>query len=124
MSSGLSLLAIAAALLIAATGAIHSLLGERRLIGPLTASGAFGSARAARIMRFTWHLTTLLMLLTAATVAWPGTPLPLVLLIGAAYLGLGLLALYFGKGRHVAGPMFTAAGLLTLLAAYSWTGRP
>jgi hypothetical protein len=87
------------------------------MLGPLLASGAFASApRAGRAVRFTWHLATLLMLLTALTVAWPGTPAPLVRLIGAAYLLLGVLALAMTRGRHVSGPLFTAAGLLALVA--------
>ncbi len=61
-------------------------------------------------------MATLLMLLTALTVAWPGTPVPVVMLIGAAYLGLGLLAFYISKGKHISGPMFTAAGLLAILS--------
>jgi cytochrome c-type biogenesis protein CcmH/NrfG len=95
-------LALAAGVAIAVTAATHSLLGERRLLRPLFASGAFGaSPRVGRAMRFTWHLATLLMLLTALTVA---------------YLLLGLLALWMTRGRHVSGPLFTAAGLLALLA--------
>ena len=113
----MNLLAAAAGLVIAATGMVHSLLGERRLIGPLLASNAFvASPRAGRAVRFTWHLATLLMFLTALTVAWPGTPLPVVRAIGAAYLGLGLLSLWMTRGKHISGPMFTAAGLLALVA--------
>jgi len=117
----MNLLAVAAGILIAATGAIHSVLGERKLIGPLLAGGAFaGAPRAERAVRFTWHLATLLMVLTALTVAWPGTPVTIVRLIGASYLGLGLLSLWMTKGRHISGPMFTAAGLFALAA--SWIG--
>ena len=110
-------LAAAAGLLIAATGLIHSVLGERRMIRPLLAAGAFTAApRAGRAIRFTWHMATLLMLLTALTVAWPGTPIPLVRAIGAAYLLLGLLSLVMTRGRHISGPLFTGAGLLALIA--------
>ncbi len=110
-------LAVAAGVVIAATGAVHSLLGERRLLGPLLASAAFAAApRAGPAMRFTWHLATLLMLLTACTVAWPGTPAPLRTIIGTAYLSLGLLSLWMTRGRHVSGPMFTASGLLAVAA--------
>ncbi len=110
-------MAAAAGMMIAATAAVHSVLGERRLIGPLLAKGSFAAApRAGRAVRFTWHLATLLMLLTAVTVGWPGTPPPLLRLIGAAYLGLGLLSLWMTRGRHVSGPMFTAAGVLALVA--------
>ena len=110
-------LATAAGLVIAVTAATHSLLGERRLIAPLFAADAFAaSPRAGRAIRFTWHLAAFLMLLTALTVAWPGTPAPLVRAIGASYLLLGLLALWMTRGRHVSGPLFTAGGLLALLA--------
>lgn len=117
----MNLLAIAAGILIAATGAIHSVLGERKLIGPLLAGEAFAAApRAGRAVRFTWHLATLLMVLTALTVAWPGTPVAIIRLIGLAYVGLGLLSLWMTRGRHISGPMFTAAGLFTLAA--TWIG--
>ena len=110
-------LAAAAGILIAATGMVHSVLGERRMIKPLLASGAFAaSPRVGRAIRFTWHMSTLLMLLTALTVAWPETPALLVRVIGTAYLLLGLLALVVSRGRHVSGPLFTAAGLLALVA--------
>ena len=110
-------LAMASGLLIAATAVIHSLLGERRMIRPLLASHAFTAApRVGRAIRFTWHMASLLMLLTALTLAFPGTPALLVRLIGAAYLLLGLLALAMTRGRHVSGPLFTAAGLLAVVA--------
>jgi len=113
----MSALTIAAAVVIAATGLTHSLLGERKLVGPLIASDALaGVRRAGPAIRFTWHLATLLMLLTALTVAWPGTPALLVRVIGGTYLLLGLLALGLTRGRHVSGPLFAAGGLLALLA--------
>lgn len=108
----------AAAILIATTGAIHSVLGERRMIRPLLAKNAFEAIpRVGRAIRFTWHMATLLMVLTALTVAWPGTPAAIVRLIGLAYLCLGLLSLWMTRGRHISGPMFTAAGLLAIVAA-------
>jgi hypothetical protein len=113
-----NLLAVAAGVLIAATGAIHSLLGERRMIRPLLDSGAFASMpRVGRAVRFAWHMSTLLMVLTALTVAWPGTPKVLAGLIGAAYLILGLVSLTMTRGRHISGPLFAGAGLLALVAA-------
>jgi hypothetical protein len=111
-------LAVAAAIVIATTGAIHSVLGERRMIMPLLAKGAFAAMpRVGRAVRFTWHMSTLLMVLTALTVAWPGTPIVIVRLIGAAYLLLGLISLWMTRGRHISGPLFTAAGLLSLAAS-------
>ena len=110
-------LAVASGFLIAITGAIHSVLGERRLIGPLFEKNFFAaSPRAGRAIRFTWHLATLLMVLTALTVAWPGTPIALLKAIGAAYLLLGLLSLAMTRGKHISGPLFTASGVLALIA--------
>ncbi len=110
-------MAAAAGILIVATGLVHSVLRERRILKPLLAAGAFASVpRAAPAIRFTWHLTTLLMVLTALTVAWPGTPVVLIRLIGVAYLLLGLLSLQMTRGRHISGPLFTGAGLLALIA--------
>jgi hypothetical protein len=109
--------AVVAALLIVATGAVHSLLGEQRILRPIAASQALASIPAAgRAIRFTWHLTTLLMALTAVTVAWPGTPAAILRTIGASYLALGLLSLTMSRGRHISGPLFTAAGVLALVA--------
>ena len=105
----------AAAVIIVATALYHSALGEKRIITPLMAMDqrAF-SKRGRRTIRFTWHLATLLMFLTAATVAWPGIPIGLVRLIGGAYLLLGLVAFYVSRGKHVSGPLFAAAGLMAL----------
>ena len=68
------------------------------------------------MLHFTWHLASVYMVLTAAAVAWPGSPRPLVHLIGATYLVLGVIALWKSRGRHVSGPLFTAAGVLALIA--------
>jgi hypothetical protein len=58
MSDGL--LFTAAVLLVVTTFAHHSVLGERRLIGPLLArrEGALASDLARVVVRFAWHLTS------------------------------------------------------------------
>ena len=72
--------------------------------------------RLKRMLHFTWHVASIYMLLTAAAVAWPGSPRPLVRLIGVTYLALGLVALWKSRGRHVSGPLYTGAGVLALVA--------
>lgn len=72
--------------------------------------------RVRRMLRFTWHSASLNMLLTAAAVAWPASPRPLVRLIGATYLVLGIVALWKSRGRHVSGPLYAGAGVLALVA--------
>ena len=109
------MLLFGAAFVILVTAFYHSILGERRIIKPLMAADprAF-SRRARRAIRFTWHLASGLMFLTASVLAWPGAPTGLVRLIGAAYLLLGLIAFWFSRGRHLSAPLFSAAGLLAL----------
>ena len=62
-----TLAAVAAGLLVL-TAAIHSLLGERRLIGPLMRerTGVLASAQSRFLVRFTWHLGSALSLALAA----------------------------------------------------------
>ncbi|MGZ8998714.1 MAG: hypothetical protein ACXW2T_07660 [Allosphingosinicella sp.] len=111
----MNMLFLGAAFIIATTALYHSIQGERRVMSALLAVDIrLLSRRVRRVLRFTWHLATLLMLLTAATVSWPETPTNLVRLIGAAYLALGLAAFWVSRGRHVSGPLFSAAGLLAV----------
>ena len=111
----MNMLLVGAAFVIATTALYHSVEGERRVISPLLAvDSKHLSRRLRRVIRFTWHLATFLMFLTAATLVWPGTPTTLVRLIGAAYLVLGVTALGVSRGRHVSGPLFSAAGLMSL----------
>lgn len=98
------------------TAAAHSILGEKRLIGPLLALdiGVMSSALARSVTRFAWHLTTVLMLLSALLVIWPGSPRPLVVITGGAWLAAGLTDAIMTRGRHIGWPMLTAAGVLAL----------
>lgn len=116
------LLFIAAALLIV-TGAVHSLLGERRLIGPLLfrQEGILASKFARFILRFAWHVTT---------VTWAVLALVLVQLAhdaatarlwaaaatGVAFSGVGLYDLVCSRGRHVGWPLLTGIGIAALLS--------
>ena len=63
----MSVMLLVAGLLSALIGIAHSVLGERLLLGPLFERGdlpkLLGSAAfARRTLRFTWHLTTVLLL--------------------------------------------------------------
>ena len=108
---------LGSASLIVATAALHSILGERRVMSRIgSIDPAVLNPRLRRMLHFTWHLASVYMLITAATVAWPGSPLSLIRVIGATYLGLGIIALWRSRGRHVSGPLFTGAGVLALVA--------
>src|SRR3546814_15344929 len=100
---------------------VHSVLGYRRLVVPLLrcGQGRLADAPIRRIIRFAWHATAVLMLISAATVTWPGTPKGLLAVIGAAWLATGVFNAVYTKGRHIAWPALSAAGLFALIAALS-----
>lgn len=107
---------LGSAILIVATAAIHSIMGERRVMSRVgNIDPAVLNPRLRRMLHFTWHVASVYMLLTAAAVAWPGSPRLLVRLIGATYLALGFVALWKSRGRHVSWPLYTGAGVLALL---------
>ena len=103
----------------AVTALLHSWLGERRLIGPLVNSnhGVMQHERARKVTRFAWHFTSLLMLLSAALVAWPDTPLPLVATAGVLWLAVGLFDGIYTRGQHVGWPFLAGAGALALIGS-------
>ena len=72
---------------------------------------------ARRVFRFAWHAMSLLMLVSAATVVWPGTPRALILLVGAAWLAVGLADALYTRGRHIGWPILTASGVFAILGA-------
>lgn len=101
------------------TAAIHAILGERRLMGPLMSldQGIMGVDLARRVFRLAWHALSLLMLVSAASVVWPGSPRGLILLIGAAWLATGLFDAIYTRGRHIGWPFLAASGAFALLGA-------
>jgi len=101
------------------TAAIHSIAGERRLIGPLMESGAtkFLGPQLSGIMRGAWHLTSLFMVLLGVVVAWPGMPSGALIAIGVVWSAIGLAILVRSKGRHPGWPTLSAAGICALIGA-------
>ena len=101
------------------TAGVHSVLGYRRLIVPLLRrrEGPLSDALTRRIIRFAWHATAVLMLISAAAVAWPGTPKQLIIVIGLSWLATGLFDAAYTKGRHIAWPALSGAGILALIGA-------
>ena len=111
-------LRLAAATMIA-VAFVHAIIGERRLIGPLLASnsGVMAVPQARQVMRFAWHMTSMLMILCGVVVAWPGTDQVLIAIIGAAWLGAGLFDAGLTRGRHIGWPFLTAAGAFALVGS-------
>lgn len=103
----------------ATTAVVHGALGERRLIGPLMTldRGIMGIDLARKVFRLAWHALSLLMLVSAASVVWPGTPRELILLIGVAWTATGLFDAIYTRGRHIGWPFLTASGVFALLGA-------
>ena len=101
------------------TAAVHSILGEKRLIGPILSISSDITSRplARQVLRFAWHFTSVLMVVSALVVAWPGTPTPLVITTGSIWLGVGLFDAVYTRGRHIGWPLLSGAGLLALLGA-------
>lgn len=101
------------------TAGVHSVLGYRRLIVPMLRSeaGPLADPLSRRIIRFAWHATSVLMLISAAAVAWPGTANTLLIVIGGGWLATGLFNAAYTKGRHIAWPALSGAGIFALIGA-------
>ena len=98
------------------TAIAHSIVGEKRLIGPLLARDIdLLSGYRASLVRFAWHFTSLLMIVTALVVAWPGTPVPLIQITGAMWLLAGVLDAGLTRGKHIGWPLLSVAGIMALL---------
>jgi hypothetical protein len=110
---------VISAVAMTATAIIHSVAGEKRLIGPALKAkiGIFAHAQSRAIMRGAWHLTSLFMLLTAAVMVWPRTDDQLKTLVAVAWLAIGLYSLISTRGRHVGWPTLTLAGVSGLLGS-------
>jgi hypothetical protein len=112
----------ASAALLILTAAVHSVLGERRLIAPLLRSrdGVLGSEMARFLLRFVWHFMSILFVVIAAALiaheqdAANGRA---ALLLGTA-LGVGsagVIDAVATRGRHVGWPMLVLIGVFALL---------
>lgn len=107
------------AVLMVATALTHSVLGEKRLIGPVLAidSEITRRALARQILRLAWHLTSLFMLLTALLIVWPGTPRVLILITGILWLAVGLIDGVITKGQHIGWGPLTISGAFAVAGA-------
>lgn len=106
---------------IVVTSLVHSMLGERLLIAPMMAmrDGPLQSLKARRVIRFAWHMTSVLMVITAIVLIiaalTPSRSLHiLVWIIGGSYLGVGLFDGILTRGKHIGWWFLTAAGCLAV----------
>ncbi len=105
------------------TAFTHSFFGERRLIGPLVASndGVMGRLLAKQVLRFAWHLTSLLWLGQAALLLRAAMDpayfdRALIAGVGVLHLLIGVADGFVTRGRHIGWPMLTAIGAFALLS--------
>ena len=107
------------ALAMAITAVIHSVAGEKRVIGPLMRSDATKvlGPQLSGIMRGAWHLTSLFMVLFAVVVALPGMPQGALVAIGSVWLAIGLAILVRSRGRHPGWPTLSAGGGFAIAGA-------
>ncbi|WP_422061105.1 hypothetical protein [Sphingopyxis sp.] len=103
----------------ATTALVHGFLGERRLIQPLLTldQGIMNVDLARKVFRLAWHALSLLMLVSAASVVWPGTPQSLILVIGAAWTATGLFDAVYTRGKHIGWPFLTGSGIFAIIGA-------
>ncbi|MEQ1538171.1 MAG: hypothetical protein ABL928_04520 [Sphingorhabdus sp.] len=101
------------------TALLHSVAGEKWLIGPLLElnTGVLQVPLARKIVRFGWHITSVLMIACAITVVWPGTPRTVIVVMGTAWLASGLFDAVYSSGKHVGWPFLSSAGALALFHA-------
>jgi hypothetical protein len=114
---------VAAALTTLITAFTHSYFGEKRLIGPLVASndGVMSRLLAKQVIRFAWHLTSLLwigqaLILLRAAIDEKFLDPTLIGAIGVLYVAVGLFDAVVTRGKHIGWPMLTAIGVLALLS--------
>ena len=115
----------AASILLVATMAVHSILGQKRLIRPILKQGAgvMQNPLARFILPFGWHLMSLFGLILAAILfAWAWAPdqartIGLVM-TGIVFTMSGIWDAIGSKGKHVGWPPLTLIGLLALAALF------
>ena len=120
-----SVLLFLAAALVMVTCLTHSILGERRLIGPLMQlrAGVLQNDLARQVLRFAWHFTSALGLvvvwLLIGYALYPSTIDPaMIVLIGLILAGSGLIDAIYTRGKHVGWPLLFAAGATTLASLF------
>ncbi len=116
---------IGAAVLAIAIGLLHSFLGERLVLSPLSRLDSLPKLLGSRTfmirtLRFAWHVTTVLLVGTAAiavVIAQPETAEAngaAATVLAITYLACAVVAAVGSRGRHFSWVLFLAAGLLML----------
>jgi len=110
--------------LCAVCAAIHSVLGEQKLLRPQLAAptGVMENPLARQVTRIARHWTSALWLLVGALLAAAAygdiTAPWLVIAVGAVHVVAGLADAIITRGRHIGWPLIVLIGALTLFSAY------
>lgn len=117
------MLVVGGVVVLVLTVALHSWLGERRLIGPLMRerSGVLASPRARFLIRLTWHMVSLTAIALGAVMLLliyaPDQALRTALILaGVIFTGAGVIDAVATRGTHVGWPFLTGVGLAFLAA--------
>ena len=103
----------------------HSIFGETRLLQPLfkyRGNRVLESKLARMVLRFAWHLTSVMWIMMAVFLYRIGfSPAeelrPTILVtIGLGFLVVGLFDLILSRAKHIGWPPLVAIGILCLLA--------
>lgn len=119
-------LVIGTIVLLLMTALMHSIMGERMLIGPLLEQGGnrvLEHNLSRMLIRFGWHVTSLMWVLLAISlygVMFKHMSAATLLLAstGICFLCIGIFDLIFSKGRHIGWLPLTLIGAFSLLAIY------
>lgn len=108
---------VLSAVMMVVTALYHSVKGEKNVVGPLLGLDAplMQNPQIRRVVRWAWHMASYFMAVFAAVVLWPGTPRDLIVVVGAAWLAIGLAIFIAWRGRHRGALMLMAAGILAIL---------
>lgn len=110
--------------LTAITGVLHSVLGERLVLGPLRRLDGLprliGSRKfMIRTLRFTWHVTTVLLICVASIlwhIAGGGGTIGILMAISLTLVICALISGWITRGRHFSWALFLAAAVCVWLA--------
>lgn len=112
-----------ASLLLVATMCVHSMLGQKRLIGPILKQGAGVMQRplARFILPFGWHLMSFFGLIVAVILfAWAWAPDQArsfgLAMTGIVFTASGLIDAIGSRARHVGWAPLTLIGLSAFAA--------
>ena len=117
------ILLLLAAVLGLATLFVHSIFGEKYLIGPLVNSGegVMRNDLAQQVVRFAWHLTSFfgliaIYILAKAAYDFAAADIALLAVTGSVFLVAGIYDAIVTKGKHIGWTMLAGVGALTLFA--------